>query len=78
MRRYSTGHVDDGRCGALFEPVLDTRNDLGLLAEYDSVTRRLLGNFPQGFSHIGLVDTAFNVVQAHGPAKQRAERVGPR
>jgi GH15 family glucan-1,4-alpha-glucosidase len=63
---------------ALFERLLDVRNDLGLLAEeYDPVARRLLGNFPQGFSHIALVNTAFNLVQAHGPAKQRAERTGP-
>jgi GH15 family glucan-1,4-alpha-glucosidase len=60
---------------ALFERLLAVRNDLGLLAEeYDPVARRLLGNFPQGFSHIGLVNTAFNLVKAHGPAEQRAER----
>ena len=64
---------------ALFERLLDVRNDLGLLAEeYEPGARRLLGNFPQGFSHIGLVNTAFNLVNAHGPAKQRAEGVGPR
>jgi GH15 family glucan-1,4-alpha-glucosidase len=57
----------------LFDRLLDVRNDIGLLAEeYDPVARRLLGNFPQGFSHIGLVNTAFNLVNAYGPAKQRA------
>jgi GH15 family glucan-1,4-alpha-glucosidase len=72
-----SGRTDDA--AAVFERLLDARNDLGLLAEeYDPVARRLLGNFPQGFSHIGLVNTAFNLVKAHGPAKQRAGRTGPR
>ena len=67
-----------GDAAKLFDRLLDTRNDLGLLAEeYDPVARRLLGNFPQGFSHIGLVNTAFNLVKSNGPAKQRAERGGP-
>jgi GH15 family glucan-1,4-alpha-glucosidase len=71
-----SGRTDDAM--AVFERLLAARNDLGLLAEeYDPVARRLLGNFPQGFSHIGLVNTAFNLVKAHGPAKQRAERSGP-
>jgi GH15 family glucan-1,4-alpha-glucosidase len=62
----------------LFERLLGIRNDLGLLAEeYEPASSRLLGNFPQAFSHIGLVNTAFNLVQAHGPAKQRADRTGP-
>ncbi|MEC4017719.1 glycoside hydrolase family 15 protein [Streptomyces sp. H27-D2] len=44
---------------ALFERLLELRNDVGLLAEeYDPVTRRHLGNFPQAFSHVGLVGTA--------------------
>ncbi len=59
----------------LFERLLAVRNDLGLLAEeYDPSARRQLGNFPQGFSHIGLVNTAFNLVHAHGPAEQRSQR----
>jgi GH15 family glucan-1,4-alpha-glucosidase len=58
---------------ALFERVLAVRNDLGLLAEeYDPIAGRQLGNFPQAFSHIGLVNTAFNLTMAHGPAAQRA------
>ena len=70
------GRIDDAT--ALFERLLALRNDLGLLAEeYDPVARRLVGNFPQGFSHIGLVNTAFNLVKAHGPARQRAERLAP-
>ena len=42
--------------------MLAIRNDLGLLSEeYDPVDRRLLGNFPQAFSHVGLVNTAYNL-----------------
>jgi len=48
----------------LFERLLDIRNDVGLLSEeYDSVMKRQLGNFPQAFSHVGLVNTAFNLTQ---------------
>ena len=44
---------------ALFERLLDLRNDVGLLSEeYDPKKKRLLGNFPQAFSHVGLVNTA--------------------
>jgi GH15 family glucan-1,4-alpha-glucosidase len=53
-------------------------NDVGLLSEeYDVDARRLIGNYPQGFSHIGLINTAFNLVKAHGPAQQRSECVAP-
>ena len=46
----------------IFDRVLAIRNDLGLLSEeYDPVDRRLLGNFPQAFSHVGLVNTAYNL-----------------
>ena len=70
------GHVDAAT--ELFERLLGVRNDLGLLAEeYDPVARRQLGNFPQAFSHVGLVNTAFNLVKRHGPAQQRADRGGP-
>jgi len=68
-----TGRLDDAV--EMFERLLAVRNDIGLLAEeYDPVARRQLGNFPQGFSHIGLVNTAFNLVHAHGPAVQRAQQ----
>jgi GH15 family glucan-1,4-alpha-glucosidase len=71
-----SGRLEDA--GRLFERLLSLRNDLGLLAEeYDPVRRRLVGNFPQGFSHIGLINTACNLIEAHGPAQQRAERVAP-
>jgi GH15 family glucan-1,4-alpha-glucosidase len=63
----------------LFEHLLSFRNDLGLLAEeYDPRTGRQLGNFPQGFSHIALVNTAHNLISRLGPAEQRAERDEPR
>ncbi|AQW49932.1 glycoside hydrolase family 15 protein [Streptomyces violaceusniger] len=50
--------------GALFERLLTLRNDVGLLAEeYDPATGRQLGNFPQAFSHIGLVGTALTLAE---------------
>lgn len=56
----------------MFHRLLDIRNDLGLLAEeYDPVARRLVGNFPQAFSHVGLINTATNLAHGNGPAKQR-------
>lgn len=59
--------------------LLAWKADLGLLSEeYDVVRRRLIGNFPQGFSHIGLVNTAYNLSRAMGPARQRAEQDAPR
>jgi GH15 family glucan-1,4-alpha-glucosidase len=59
---------------ALFERLLSLRNDLGLLAEeYDPVARRHLGNFPQAFSHVALVNTAHNLMRVRGPAKSRAD-----
>ncbi len=62
----------------LFERLLSLRNDLGLLAEeYDPRARRQLGNFPQAFSHVGLVNTANNLISAGGPAEQRADRATP-
>jgi GH15 family glucan-1,4-alpha-glucosidase len=51
------GELDEAQ--ELFERLLTLRNDLGLLAEeYDPELGRLVGNFPQAFSHIGLVNTA--------------------
>jgi GH15 family glucan-1,4-alpha-glucosidase len=66
-----TGRVDDGR--RLFERLLGLRTDLGLLSEeYDVSAQRLVGNFPQAFSHIALVNTAHNLSRARKPAEQRA------
>jgi GH15 family glucan-1,4-alpha-glucosidase len=58
---------------ALFESLLDKRNDVGLLAEqYDPHSGRMLGNFPQAFSHVGLITTALNLVRAEPAAQERA------
>ncbi len=54
---HMTGRTEEAR--ELFEQLLGLANDVGLLAEeYDTVNGRLLGNFPQAFSHIGLVNSA--------------------
>jgi GH15 family glucan-1,4-alpha-glucosidase len=54
------GRKDDAT--ALFERLLSLRNDLGLLSEeYDSIAKRQVGNFPQAFSHVSLVNTACNL-----------------
>jgi GH15 family glucan-1,4-alpha-glucosidase len=59
---------------ALFERLLGVRNDVGLLAEeYDPRARRMLGNFPQAFSHVALVNTALNLTRVTGPAGQRGQ-----
>lgn len=58
----------------LFERLLALRNDVGLLAEeYDPSAKRMLGNFPQAFSHVGLINSACNLAMRHGPAETRAE-----
>jgi GH15 family glucan-1,4-alpha-glucosidase len=57
---YLIGRQDDAR--ALFERLLALRNDLGLLSEeYDARAKRQVGNFPQAFSHVSLVNAAFNL-----------------
>ncbi len=67
------GRMDDAR--RLFERLLTLCNDVGLLSEeYDPGTRRQVGNFPQAFSHIALVNTAHNLTRAEKPAEQRADR----
>jgi GH15 family glucan-1,4-alpha-glucosidase len=65
------GRLDDAR--RLFERLLELRSDLGLLAEeYDTGAHRLVGNYPQAFSHIALVNTAHNLARASKPAEQRS------
>jgi GH15 family glucan-1,4-alpha-glucosidase len=60
---------------ALFERLLSLRNDVGLLSEeYDPEARRLVGNFPQAFTHVALVNTARNLTEGGGPADHRRER----
>jgi GH15 family glucan-1,4-alpha-glucosidase len=62
----------------LFQRLLSLRNDVGLLSEeYDVPTRRLVGNFPQAFSHIALINTAQNLARPEKPAEQRAGRATP-
>jgi GH15 family glucan-1,4-alpha-glucosidase len=57
---------------ALFDRVVALSNDVGLLSEqYDPASRRLLGNFPQAFSHVALVNTAYNLARPEGPAQHR-------
>ena len=61
------GRKDEAR--ALFQKLLDLRNDVGLLSEeYDPRDGRLLGNYPQAFSHIGLINSARNL---SGPKDER-------
>jgi len=57
----------------LFLRLLELRNDVGLLSEeYDPALRRQLGNFPQAFSHVSLVNTAHNLMPVEGPAEHRS------
>ncbi len=66
------GRRDDAR--RLFLRLLTLRNDVGLLSEeYDPRAKRLVGNFPQAFSHITLVNTAYNLSRTQKPAEQRSE-----
>ena len=65
------GRIEEAR--EMFERLLSLRNDVGLLAEeFDPRLGRQVGNFPQAFSHVALVNTAFNLTRAQGPAAQRA------
>ncbi len=58
----------------LFEHLLSLRNDLGLLSEeYEPRSGRLIGNFPQAFSHLALVNSASNLSHYKKPAEQRSE-----
>ena len=67
------GRVDEAR--ALFERLLGLANDVGLLAEeYDPESGRQLGNFPQAFTHVALVNSASNlshIESSGGPAHHR-------
>ena len=57
----------------LFRRLVALRNDVGLLSEeYDPKLKRLVGNFPQAFSHLALVNSAFNLTRARKPVHQRA------
>jgi len=65
------GRIDEAR--RLFERLLALRNDVGLLAEeYDTHKCRQVGNFPQAFSHVAIVNTAHNLSRAAKPVHQRS------
>jgi GH15 family glucan-1,4-alpha-glucosidase len=76
-----TGKLDEAT--ALFERLLSLRNDLGLLAEeYDPIAKRQVGNFPQAFTHVSLVNTAVGLAAARGSTDDfttgmsHADRIG--
>jgi GH15 family glucan-1,4-alpha-glucosidase len=57
----------------LFERLLSRCNDVGLLAEeFDPLSGRMLGNFPQAYSHVGIINCALNLSREIGPTEQRA------
>ncbi len=68
------GELDEAR--AIFERLRGLCNDVGLLSEeYDPAANRMLGNFPQAFSHVSLINTAANLADAKGgPSAQRSRR----
>jgi GH15 family glucan-1,4-alpha-glucosidase len=70
------GRRDEAR--ALFKRLVALANDLGLLAEeYDPASKRLLGNFPQAFTHLALVNSAFNLIP-HLPSPMHRRHASPR
>ena len=69
------GRYADAR--RLFDRLLSRCNDVGLLAEeFDPSTGRMLGNFPQAYSHVGLIVCALNLSRETGPLEKRAESRG--
>jgi len=68
-------YVLSGRLAAatrLFNRLAALANDVGLFAEeYDPRAKRMLGNFPQAFSHVALVNTALNLMHAHDARKKK-------
>ncbi len=70
LGRHDDAHV-------LFEQLIGLANDVGLFAEeYDPQEKRLLGNFPQAFTHLALVTTAFNVLP-HLPSPMHRRHAHP-
>ncbi len=66
------GRVADAE--RMFTRLVGLRNDVGLLSEeYDPCVKRLVGNFPQAFSHMALVNSAYNLTRAEKPVEQRAQ-----
>ena len=67
---HSLGRAEDAR--RIFERLLGLCNDVGLLSEeYDPGAKRLVGNFPQAFSHTALVNTAMRLSPQESPAERR-------
>jgi GH15 family glucan-1,4-alpha-glucosidase len=70
------GRLDDAK--ALFERLLALANDVGLLSEeYDTEAKRLVGNFPQAFSHLALINAATNLEHGLRTAAQRSHQHDP-
>jgi GH15 family glucan-1,4-alpha-glucosidase len=60
---------------ALFQRLLSVGSSLGLLSEeYDAKKRRQVGNLPQAFTHVGLINSARNLSQPHGPCRHRSKQ----
>jgi GH15 family glucan-1,4-alpha-glucosidase len=73
--RVAVGSSDEAR--HIFKRLPGVRNDVGLLSEEcDPSTGRMLGNFPQAFSHVALINTAANLSMAKGPSRLRRARPG--
>ena len=69
----AAGRVEDAR--ALFDRLVGLTNDVGLLSEeYDPANDRMVGNFPQAFSHLALIQAAFALADAEGSASTSASR----
>lgn len=67
-----TGRRDEAR--ALFERLLGLCNDVGLISEeYDVQNGRMLGNFPQAFTHVALINSARNLSRSGGPCEHRSK-----
>ena len=65
-----SGRVEEGR--RLYDRLIGLSNDLGLLSEeYDLKNKRLVGNFPQAFSHVSLIDSAYGFSRVESPAEHR-------
>jgi len=68
----------DADAHKLFARLLSRCNDVGLLAEeFDPLTGRMLGNFPQAYSHVGLINCALGLSRQKGPVEERAEQAPP-
>ncbi len=66
------GRLEDAE--PLFRRLVGLRNDVGLLSEeYDASAKRLVGNFPQAFSHLALVNSAYNLTRTRKPVHHRAQ-----